>query len=703
MLLLSGLKHVLVLLAVAWLVDSRNVTERVDVLALEELRELVLASGMQLTGWVEGNLDPCGHLRCGINDFNVNCNWEGLACLEILDTPGVARVVGIEIKGQVGGRRLEGQLPRMLPPKLKSLSLPDNHMRGTLDDTSCQLDCHDQWHNLNTLEIINLGGNNITGKLPEWKELGILKIIRLQNNQLTGYLPDMWVKKEKLAELDMSNNRLQGELPPRWGGFESLNKLRLDGNLFKNSIPEKWFSMKELRLLDVTGNCALCGTVPDDLKFSLRADGTNLNNACSSCNDCECSGKSWTVIFNNALISFAVLLALVMLYFARRVLSRRCSDERDLEAQNSFLPNLYDETHKVEVPTLIVMPDGQEICMGKKLEDKTSDDSSIHFSSNDSASSSSGEDEDDPKLYEMEDDPRVLSFIQNEPASSTYYSWHRDDDTDSLSYGSGSTMSDSEEGYETDIEHQGSASEANMGRFRGGNRRGRHMMSVETLPDKFPEPPHGPPGGLPSNARDEGPSQPSTMASADSAPVGWPRSHAHRRSHSDVPDTFPEPPSGPPERSAISSDFNGSNHPPVARSSSEKLRKKEYLLHQLRNGNPKGKASASGSLRLDRHPRVSVNSPRESVPNEWPSPPRRRMPLSQSGGQPSSQETGHRAPKQWRAPAGEGGSSRQHSGDVSLSLSPRNQMIPRIVEESPESGSSRSSKLETGKRAAGKL
>lgn len=676
MLLRLGLKYAFALLAVAHLVACKNVTFQADVEALGELRQLVLASGMQLSGWLEGDSDPCGKPRCGINDFNVNCNWEGLACLAISDeAPDVARVVGIEIKGQIGGPRLEGQLPTSLPPKLKSLSLPGNQMRGTLTDTTCQLDgCHDRWDSLPSLEIINLGGNNITGALPTWKELRNLRILLLQENQLTGYLPDAWVEKENLVELDVSDNDLVGDLPSRWGGFASLNKLKLAGNMFKNSIPDKWFNMKELQLLDVTRNCALCGTVPEaeDIEFRLLADGTNLNNPCSNCDGCECSGRSLTVIITHALISVAVFAGLAILFVSYRCLSRQCSDERDLEAQSNSTPPM--EAEKVEAPTLIVNPDN-EICVAKIIaEDVISDDSSIHYSSSE-VESSTEEEEEDPSQYVV-DNPHVLKFINKGHAPSNYHSWpeERESDTELVSYESTSSHSDSDDGYGTDLENHTNAGGHMMSRRR-------HRM-ISNMPDKFPEPPSGPPGSFtqaragPSHARGH-------MATADSAPAGWVRPH-HHRSHSDIPDTFPEPPTGPPERSAASSDFMRPQRPPVRRTSSARQGRRGGAPEKRRRSS-RGQAGPSrrSTSGPDSHPKVGTISPRESMLTEWPNaPPARRMPMGPSAPPLSPRDV--RSPPRRRLPSyGDKGKSRVTSADYS-SLSPRDQPIPRILEESLE-------------------
>lgn len=64
--------------------------------ALQELRDLVFENGLQLDGWGEEDLDPCGVVVCGVNvESSPKCNWEGLACLEDPSRKGVARIIGM--------------------------------------------------------------------------------------------------------------------------------------------------------------------------------------------------------------------------------------------------------------------------------------------------------------------------------------------------------------------------------------------------------------------------------------------------------------------------------------------------------------------------------------------------------------------------------------------------------------------------------
>lgn len=54
-------------------------------------------NGLDLVGWGEEGLDPCGEVVCGVNveSTPIRCNWEGLACLEDNTRKGTARIIGM--------------------------------------------------------------------------------------------------------------------------------------------------------------------------------------------------------------------------------------------------------------------------------------------------------------------------------------------------------------------------------------------------------------------------------------------------------------------------------------------------------------------------------------------------------------------------------------------------------------------------------
>lgn len=378
-----------------------NFTNPEDVKALEGLKAMIRKSNVFLEGWLEGDLDPCGpEGTCGVNDESLTetCAWQGLACIDW-------EVVGIRIQGNES-RYLGGPLPTTLPRNLKLLSLPFNKLTGKLadncmvDSTTGHAECEDRWNDLSNLEILELQANNISGRLPMWTNMEKLKTVNLRDNQLTGLLPNHWGEKSRLISVDLSHNDIGGILPESWGNLNLLQQLNLAWNMLAESIPHSWTNLKELRLLDLRGNCAICGDVkgraPEQIfKTGMRAQGTNLKKDCKDCEGCDCDTMPLG-FFTHALISLSVALVVLVLLCARR-LCLRLRNGRDSanmsnmpEGPTVFVPPTMMEM-KNEIPTLIVMPDGQEICMGKQIEEDrayiVTDDSSINFSSGESTTS----------------------------------------------------------------------------------------------------------------------------------------------------------------------------------------------------------------------------------------------------------------------------------------------------------------------------
>ncbi|KAM7470663.1 hypothetical protein LguiA_008846 [Lonicera macranthoides] len=88
--------------------------------------------------------------------------------------------------------------------RVVSLNLTGYGLRGTLPK------------NLDKLTALNhllLGGNNLTGTIPEMGSLKSLETLHLEGNQFEGPVPKSLNQLPRLRELNLENNRLIGELP----------------------------------------------------------------------------------------------------------------------------------------------------------------------------------------------------------------------------------------------------------------------------------------------------------------------------------------------------------------------------------------------------------------------------------------------------------------------------------------------------------
>lgn len=120
---------------------------------------------------------------------------------------------------------------------LKRLQLSRNSLTGTINGAEFLAP-------LQKLEIIGLGGNKLTGKIPE--EIGSMPkmvYINIPYNDFTGTIPSVWRgdapgTPSKLKHVSFAFNELTGTIPSDLVGIESLDNLFLQGNNLVGDLPE---------------------------------------------------------------------------------------------------------------------------------------------------------------------------------------------------------------------------------------------------------------------------------------------------------------------------------------------------------------------------------------------------------------------------------------------------------------------------------
>ncbi|XVF21388.1 hypothetical protein REPUB_Repub12eG0086300 [Reevesia pubescens] len=105
----------------------------------------------------------------------------------------------------------------------------------------------------NSLEILDLSENQISGSLPEVTIFKELKELFLERNQLDGKFPVSFEQVSKLTLLHLEENQLIGPLPDL-SNLSSLRELHLANNRLKGPFPNGIGKMFDLEILNVSSN-----------------------------------------------------------------------------------------------------------------------------------------------------------------------------------------------------------------------------------------------------------------------------------------------------------------------------------------------------------------------------------------------------------------------------------------------------------------
>lgn len=147
------------------------------------------------------------------------------------------------------------------------------------------------------LHVLDLGDNELNGKLPSFGSLVNLQVLRLSNTQLFGPIPEELLQtliplteldlsrngfsgsipkfnSTTLSSLNLSSNELSGSLPSSLGNCEIVD---LSNNLFSDdiSVIESWES--PLSVLDLSSN-KLVGSLPNLTSNFNRLTVLNVGN-----------------------------------------------------------------------------------------------------------------------------------------------------------------------------------------------------------------------------------------------------------------------------------------------------------------------------------------------------------------------------------------------------------------------------------------
>ncbi|TYI58328.1 hypothetical protein E1A91_D11G349200v1, partial [Gossypium mustelinum] len=164
-----------------------------------------------------------------------------------------------------------GPLPRVLS-SLRILFLSNNSFSGSLHQLICNpsltgmitlyIDTNllngeipDCWNHWDVLAYLNLGNNNLTGKIPLTLGQTNPSTLNLRNNRMFGELPPTMQNSTNLIMLDLSENHFNGSVPA-WIGdkLSNLVVLSLRSNNFDGVIPKCFNNLSAMATTNKTKN-----------------------------------------------------------------------------------------------------------------------------------------------------------------------------------------------------------------------------------------------------------------------------------------------------------------------------------------------------------------------------------------------------------------------------------------------------------------
>ncbi|KAH9648767.1 hypothetical protein KPL70_025729 [Citrus sinensis] len=151
----------------------------------------------------------------------------------------------------LSSNELEGGIPKFFGNmcSLNTLFLPHNKLSGELSELIQNLS---SGCTMNSLQGLSLGGNDITGPLPDLGGFSSLKILMLGENRLNGTIDKSLSQLLKLESLSLGRNSFTGVISETFfSNMSNLQMLYLNENPLTLKLSRDWvppFQLKSLSL-----------------------------------------------------------------------------------------------------------------------------------------------------------------------------------------------------------------------------------------------------------------------------------------------------------------------------------------------------------------------------------------------------------------------------------------------------------------------
>jgi Leucine-rich repeat (LRR) protein len=274
----------------------------------------------------------------GGENWNDRTNW--LTAEPIDNWYGITVTGNRVVQINLGGNHLTGTLPEEIGQltELTNLILYGNVIEGSLPSSIT---------NLTKLWELVLNGNHLTGPIPpEVCTMYTLRALNFVGNQMSGSIPAEIGNLTNLEYLNLGNNQFSGPIPAGIGNLTKLTSLSLNTNQLSGSLPDTLGNLINLSYLNLSEN-QLLGTIPGRI-----GDLSNLTTIYLSNN----------LIFGTIPSEIGNLINLHSLFLNDNLLLGAIPEEitditglRDLGIENNGLEDLPDLSSLGELQWLVVL------------------------------------------------------------------------------------------------------------------------------------------------------------------------------------------------------------------------------------------------------------------------------------------------------------------------------------------------------------
>lgn len=191
--------------------------------------------------------------NCSLRKMDLS--WNGFSDLLPEEVSNCQNLVILNLWGNDFTGKIPGRIG--LIPGLEALFLGNNSFLRDIPESLL---------NLSNLAFLDLSRNKFEGEIQEiFGRFTGVKHLMLQGNSYTGGIDSSGILKlHNLVRLDLSFNNFSGPLPPEMSQMPSLKYLILAFNQFNGTIPVEFGTFPKIQALDLSFN-KLMGTIPPSL------------------------------------------------------------------------------------------------------------------------------------------------------------------------------------------------------------------------------------------------------------------------------------------------------------------------------------------------------------------------------------------------------------------------------------------------------